>query len=233
MIGFGYSGPPLLSSGVGLVLLMSFTLTHRADTLAGRMAEVNEYLTLNTDLANFRFYGRMLTDRYWLFLLAAIAALMLRPEPRRLLLLVAIVPLFVVDAFILPDRPQERYGLALVPPMMILAAAGLSDLAAIVRRRVRARLGLTVAALLLVGVPLVHLDLAGVARRMDVSHLAGTWLGDLMRMGYAPGDVVMTDIPNAHQAYLVEPTTGWSVASTRSTPRCRTDSCAISTPTRD
>jgi hypothetical protein len=194
--------PPFVIVVLGLAALSSFTLTHRADTLAGRMSEVHEYLTFNTDLASFRFYGRMLTDRYWLLLIAAIAALVLRREPRRLMLLVAIIPLFVVDSFVLPDRPQDRYGLALVPPMMLLAAVGLNDVAAIARHRFPGSLGLIVTLALLMGVPLLHLDFAGVARRMDVSHLDSTWLPDLERIGYLPGDVVMTDIPTVTQEYL-------------------------------
>jgi hypothetical protein len=193
---------PLGIVAIGLVLLVSFTLTHRADTLAGRMSEVTEYFTLNTDLAGFRFYGRMLTDRWWLLLIAAISALALRTEPRRLLLLIAILPLFVVDAFILPGRPQERYGLALVPPMMVLAAVGLCDLASHARSRFPGPLGLALGGLLLVGVPLVHLDLSGVARRTDVSRISGTWLADLQHMGFSPGDVVMTDMPTVVQLYL-------------------------------
>jgi hypothetical protein len=195
-------GLPLGIVGIGLVLMVSFTLTHRADTLAGRMSELNEYFTLNTDLAGFRFYGRMLTDRWWLLLIAAVSTLALRPEPRRLLLLAAILPLFIVDAFILPDRPQERYGLALVPPMMVLAAVALCDLAARARRLFPGLLGLALGALMIVGVPLLHLDPGGVMRRTDASRLQGTWLADLQRMGFSSGDVVMTDIPTVAQLYL-------------------------------
>ncbi len=195
-------GLPLLIIGIGLAVTVSFTLTHRVDTLAGRMSEVNEYFTLNTDLAAFRFYGRMLTDRYWLLLLAAVAALIFRPVPRRLLLLAAILPLFVVDAFVLPDRPQERYGLALVPPMMVLAAVGLAEIATRIRARLPGSIGLLLSAVLVVGVPLLHLDLGNVARRTDVSRVSGTWLADLEEMGYHPGDIVMTDIPTNMQAYL-------------------------------
>jgi hypothetical protein len=193
---------PLGIVSVGLLLLVSFTLTHRADTLGGRMSEVTEYFTLNTDLAGFRFYGRMLTDRWWLLLLAAGSALVIRPHSRRLLLLIAILPLFVVDAFMLPDRPQERYGLALVPPMMVLAAVGLCDLACRARRRFPGSVGLALGALLVVAVPLVHLDLGGVTRRTDVSRLSGTWLADLERLGYSPQDVIVTDIPTVVQLYI-------------------------------
>jgi hypothetical protein len=56
--------------------------------------------------------------------------------------------------------------------------------------------------LLIVGVPLLHLDLAGAARRTDASRISGTWLADLTRMGYAPSDVVMTDVPTIAQLYL-------------------------------
>jgi hypothetical protein len=195
-------GLPLAIVGIGLMVLVSFTLTHRSDTLAGRMSEVNEYLTLNTDLAGFRFYGRMLTDRYWLLLFAAISALALCPSPRRLLLLAAILPLFAVNAFVLPDRPQERYGLALVPPLLVLAAAGICDLAARARARFTGPIGLLIAAALIAGVPLVHIDLSGVLRRTDVSRISGTWLADLGRLGFQPGDVVMTDIPTVTQIYL-------------------------------
>jgi hypothetical protein len=195
-------GVPLAIVAVGLALLISFTLTHRADSLGGRMSEVREYFTLNTDLAGFRFYGRLLTDRWWLLLLAAVSAIALRREPRRLLLLIAILPLFIVDAFILPDRPQERYGLALVPPMMVLAAVGLYDLASRARRRFPGSVGLALGGLLIVGVPLVHLDLGGVMRRTDASRISGTWLADLQRSGYSQQDVVMTDIPTVVQLYL-------------------------------
>jgi len=195
-------GVPLGIVTVGLLVLISFTLTHRADTLGGRMSEVTEYFTLNTDLAGFRFYGRMLTDRWWLLLLAAVSALALRPDPRRLLLLAAILPLFVVDAFILPDRPQDRYGLALVPPMMVLAAVGLCDLASRARRLFPGLAGCALGALLVVGVPLVHLDLGGAVRRTDVSRISGTWLTDLDRLGFSSGDVVMTDIPTVVQLYI-------------------------------
>jgi hypothetical protein len=199
---FRLMGLPLAIVGLGLILMASFTLTHRADTLAGRMSEVSEYLTLNTDLAGFRFYGRMLTDRYWLLLLAALSALALRAQPRRFLLLAAILPLFAVNAFVLPDRPQERYGLALVPPMIVLSAVGLCGLAAWARERLARPFGLLVGALLVIGIPLIHLNTSDVARRTDVSRISGTWLTDLGRMGFQPGDVVMTDVPTITQVYL-------------------------------
>ena len=110
--------------------------------------------------------------------------------------------MFVVDAFVLPDRPQERYGLALVPPMMVLAAVGLAEIATRIRARLPGSIGLLLSAVLVVGVPLLHLDLGNVARRTDVSRVSGTWLADLEKMGYVPGDIVMTDIPTNMQAYL-------------------------------
>lgn len=193
---------PLAMLLVGAAIFLGFLLTHRADTLVGRYGELREYLTLNSDLAGFRFYGRMLADRFWLLPLAGVLALIVRREPRVLLLLLAIVPLFLIDAFVLPDRPQERYGLALVPPMFILGVVGVSLLADRIRQRVPGRLGVAAAVLVMLLIPAIHLDLGGLMRRTDVSRASGTWLDDLVRMGFAGGDRVMTDVPTVTQLYL-------------------------------
>jgi hypothetical protein len=185
-----------------MLALAAFTLTNRADTLVGRFGEVQEYLNLTTDLAGFRFYGRMLADRYWLLAIAAIIALALRPEPRRLSLLFAVLPLFVVDAFILPDRPQERYGLALVPPMFVLGMVGLTDITAKVRAHANRFAGAAAGIMLIGVIPAIHLDIPTLIRRTDASRASGTWLADLYAMGYQPGDLIATDMPTVTQVYL-------------------------------
>lgn len=196
--------PALGVMAAGLVALAAFTLTHRADTLVGRYGEINEYLTLSSDLAGFRFYGRLLVDRHWTLLIAALIGLVLRGRTRRRLWLLgaAIVPLFIVNAFVLPDRPQERYGLALIPPLFVLAAAGLGRL----RRWIQARLigppGVALAVALYTGVLALHVDLASVLRRTEVERVNSTWLGDLHMLGYRAGDLILTDMPTVVYAYL-------------------------------
>lgn len=196
-------GPALGVLLLGCAVLAAFTLTHRADTLAGRYAELREYLTLNTDLAGFRFYGRLLLDRFWLLLVLAVVGLIWSPREgwTRALIVLSIIPLFFVDAFVLPDRPQERYGLALLPPLYVLASAGLAVAVPVISARTRLARNL-IASILGVAILVLHMNVSTTIRRTDVSRGSGTWLADLRDLGYQPDDIVLTDIPTITYAYL-------------------------------
>jgi 4-amino-4-deoxy-L-arabinose transferase-like glycosyltransferase len=191
-----------------LGLLTAFTLTLRSDTLAGSMGEVNDYVrpSLRTDLHELPgyFFGRLFPDRGWLLPLVAAAGLALadaRQRWRLVLLLAAILPLFMVLSVAIPTR-SERYGVALIPPVLLLAAVGAAIAAGLLARHLPSRLGLAAAAAVYLVALLGQPDPATLRRRTDPIGLRTTWVADLYKLGYQPGDIVLTDLPPVTEFYL-------------------------------
>src|SRR5919198_304521 len=191
--------------GAGLALFASLTLLLRSDTLAGSLGEVQEYVGAASDVEGLDFYRRMLTDQYGLLVLVAAAGLCLTDSAgrRRLLVLpVAMVPLFVVVGAVLRPPPLERYGLALMPCLFLLAAAGVGHLVAPLRRRLAAPIVLLAAAAPSLLMLWPQLDLPGTIRRTSIWKESGQWIGELRANGYRPGDLVLTDTSTEVFLYL-------------------------------
>jgi 4-amino-4-deoxy-L-arabinose transferase-like glycosyltransferase len=191
--------------GVGLALFASLTLRLRSDTLAGSLGEIEEYVGRTSDIDGLDFYRRMLTDQYGLLVLVGAAGLCLADSAGRrrlLVLLVAMIPLFVVVGAVLRPPPLERYGLALMPSLFLLAAAGVGGLAGRLRRWLPGPLVLLAAAALSLLMLWPQLDLPGTLRRTSIWKQSGQWIGELRANGYQPGDLVLTDISTEVFLYL-------------------------------
>ncbi len=190
-----------------LTLLVVLVTGLRAATLVGPYGEVSEYVRPHLDGRPFRFYGRMLADRYWLILAAALIGLPLAVARRQwmaLLLWLALVPSFLHAVTIIPDSPQERYGLTLVVALVALAAFGVDQAASWLAGRVprfggRSSLlgGLAFATMVL-----VHQDVGQAVERAAFSPREGAWLAEARALGIGTTDLVMSDLPTV---------TGWYV----------------------
>lgn len=192
-------------TGLGLLLLATTTLLLRSDTLAGSLGEVDEYVGVVGDLDGLQFYRHMLTDQYWPLALVALAGLVLADAGRRrrlLPLVLALLPLWLVAGAILRPPPLERYGLALMPLLFLLGAAGMATLI----DRVGRWLPRGLAALAMAALAIVCLwpqrDLHSTIERTEIDSEVGAWIGELQTHGYQPGDLVLTDVSTEVFLYL-------------------------------
>ena len=201
--------PGLVSLGMaaGAALLLGLLVTRlRADTLVGPYGEVAEYFSPHLDGAPFRFYGRMLLDTRGLLLALALLGIPLAFARRRgdvLILWLALLPPFVHAAAVIPDRPQERYGLTMVLVLVLLAAQSArawADWAA--ARRPRALSPGALAGLALAAVLVVHQDVGRGIERAALPTRGGAWLQEARALGIGPSDLVMSDLPTVLGWYL-------------------------------
>lgn len=214
-------------AGVGLQALFSQRL--RADTVGGSLGEVRKFLVPAEDFGGVQFYvvGPLLAERRWLVVLAALVGLLLAGRSLRarlLLLLGSVLPLLVAIAW--AAERTERYGLALIPPLFVLAGVGLSVVPLRGAFRVPLRGAFGVAEIIFrssarrpVAGLLASLGLAGLvlAAQVDPTALArvtrtksesGAWLSELYRQGYQPDDLLVTDLPTVTYLYVGR-TDGW------------------------
>jgi dolichyl-phosphate-mannose-protein mannosyltransferase len=193
----------LLSAG--LALLAALTLTLRSDTVAGPLGEIDEYLSPPGNLRGLLFYGNMLVQQHWLLLTVGVTGWFLGQRGLRLRLLlplIAMVFVFVVIAFLLSPPPEQRYGLALMPPLFLLAAAGAATVTTRLHRRTPRPLALVAAAALYLAMLAPHLDLRATLRRSAIPDEDGSWMVDLYTHGYEPNHLVLTDVPTVVFLYL-------------------------------
>jgi hypothetical protein len=127
--------------------------------------------------------------------------------------LLAAIPVFVHAAFFIPRGPQERYGLALVLVICVLAAQGARLLvnASVAWLSARDRLGRTwppdalasaaVGVLLLITL-LAHQDVRRAIDRAALSPKEGSWLREVRELGIGPDDTIMTDVPTTVSWYV-------------------------------
>lgn len=210
----------LVSLGIAIgaaALLGLLTAGLRADTLAGRYGEVREYWSPHLDPASFRFYGGMLFDTRGLVLLAALAGVPLvvaRRSGLALLLWLALVPPFLHAAAIIPERPEERYGLTVVVVLVVLAAQSVGGWATWAVRRFPF-LGVSsgpLAGLALAAILAAHLDVGRAIERGRLPPESGAWLVDARALGIGLDDLVMSDLPTV---------AGWYVGGLDAWPRSR------------
>ncbi|MFN8524713.1 MAG: glycosyltransferase family 39 protein [Chloroflexota bacterium] len=198
---------PLAVAGVGALVLAVLVLTLRSPTLAGSAGEVAEYFSPHLEGVPFRFYGRMLVDGRGLLLALAVAGTLLaaRQAPlEHLLLWSALILPWVHAVAIVPERPQERYGLTPVLVLVVLAAAGPRWIAQTVGGRIGwgARGVLLLAAGLAVGTLALHVDVARARDRAALSPRDGAWLREARAAGVTAADLVMTDVPTVVGWYV-------------------------------
>jgi 4-amino-4-deoxy-L-arabinose transferase-like glycosyltransferase len=201
---------PLLAAallvGLGLSVMAGFSLTLRSDTVGGTLSEIRGFLAFHSDLDRIAYYfSRLVPGRgLWLLGPVALAAIWLagRPLRRRLLLpLLGAGTLFVLISFLLAQR-QERYGLALVPMLLLFTAVGLTVLAERLRGWLPARWTTTVVASLALLVIVGQTDLARLAPPQTRNRIEASWVTRLHRIGYKPGDLVLPNTPPGPHLYL-------------------------------
>jgi 4-amino-4-deoxy-L-arabinose transferase-like glycosyltransferase len=192
---------------LGAVCLLVVLVTAlRAPTLAGRYGEIAEYFGPHLEGVPFRFYGRMLADGRWLVLVAALAGLPLALAQRQFesaILWLALLPPFIHAVTIVPEQPQERYGLTFMPVLLLLAALGVQDIA----RWAGERFHLPVAPRLITAAVLAvtlaaHQNVAAALGRSALSPSDGTWLVEARELGIGPADLVMADLPTVVGWYV-------------------------------
>lgn len=195
------------AAGVGLWLLVA---SLRADTLVGSYGEVREYWGPHLEGRPFRFYARMLADSRGLVLGAALLGIPLAVARRRyvaLILWAALLPPFLHAVLIIPDAPQERYGLTFVVVVILLAALGVADGAAWLARRSGPRLPSALSPSVLAGLALgvmllVHQNWGQAIERAAAPPRSGDWLRQVRALGIGPNDLVMSDLPTVGGWYL-------------------------------
>ena len=190
-----------------LVLLWALVTRLRAGTLIGPYGELAEYFSPHLEGVPFRFYGRMLADGRWLLLVAALVGIPLALVQRRfvaLLLWLALVPPFVHAVTIIPDRPQERYGLTLVVVLVPLAVFGAAEGASWAAERWRALAGRSglLTSIVLLGILFVHQDIGQAVERSAFSPRDGAWLTQARGLEIGPADLVMSDLPTVAGWYV-------------------------------
>ncbi|MBA2448230.1 MAG: glycosyltransferase family 39 protein [Chloroflexi bacterium] len=194
----------LAVGSLGLLWLLVTAL--RAETLVGSHGELTEYFSPRLDGAPFRFYGRMLLDGRGLLLALATLGIPLALAQRRyvvLLLWLALLPPFVHAAAIIPDQPQERYGLTLVVALVLLAAQSARAWAAwLANRRTLPLSSGALAGAVLALTLLVHQDLRRGLERGELPPRGGAWLQEARGLGIGPADLVMSDLPTVAGWYL-------------------------------
>jgi hypothetical protein len=203
-------GPPLIALGLALGalgLLWLLVTSLRAETLVGPYGEVREYFAPHLDAASWRFYGGMLADSRGLVLAAAMLGIPLALTGRcyiALILWLALLPSLVHAATIIPDRPEERYGLTLVVVVLVLAALGVRDWTCwIVRRFRRLRVSPDVLTAGILAIILVaHQDVGRALERGALPPSAGAWLAEARALGLGPANLVMSDLPTVAGWYL-------------------------------
>lgn len=193
----------LFAAAAALVLL--FATQMRAATLAGGLAEVDEYvLRPRFNATSLRFYTGLLVDGRGLMLAAALVGAplaLLRRRADTALLWLGLLPNLLHLATL---QNYDRYGLTMVLVLVILAGQGAALLARELSERLPslglaggpATLGLLTLILAL------HVD---PREAIDVSRQyrgAGGWLLEARRLGIDQDDLVMTDLPTVVDWYI-------------------------------
>jgi 4-amino-4-deoxy-L-arabinose transferase-like glycosyltransferase len=192
--------------GLGLVLMAAFSLRLRSDTVGGTLSEIRGFLALNLSLDQAGYvFSRLLPGlASWLLgpLVLAAVALAGRPLSRRLLLpLLGGGALLVLISFLL-STIAPRYPLALLPIVFLLASAGLVQVAERLRRWLPARWATPVLAALGLLVFAGQVDYGRVFAAQRPNRIEASWVTQLQRAGYRPGDLVLTNNPTVTQLYL-------------------------------
>ena len=200
---------PLASFGVALVagaVLWALVTGLRSETLVGPYGEIREYFSPRLEGVPFRFYGRMLLDGRGLVLVAALVGVPLAFVFRSrvaLVLWLALLPPLIHAIVIVPDQPQERYGLTPVLALVVLAVLGVRLASEWAADRWRAGLSPGMLAALALGVILiVHLDVGRAVDRGGQSARGAAWLQEARALGIGPGDLVMSDLPTVVGWYV-------------------------------
>jgi 4-amino-4-deoxy-L-arabinose transferase-like glycosyltransferase len=192
--------------GLGLALMVGFSLLLRSDTLGGALSEIRGFVAFRADLDGLAYYVQHLAPAKGLWLLGpvALAAVCLagRPLQGRLLLpVLGGVPLLVLISFLLWQR-AERYALALVPILLLLTAVGLALVSERLRRRLPASWTAVVVAAFALLVFAGQTDLSRLVPSRTRNRIDANWVTRLHQVGYKPGDVVLTNNPTVTYLYL-------------------------------
>jgi 4-amino-4-deoxy-L-arabinose transferase-like glycosyltransferase len=185
---------------VTVKVALAFAL--RSPTLAGGWGEVVEYFSPHLEGIPFRFYGRMLVDGRWLMLVIALAGIPLAITRRAwtpAFLWLALALSWLHAVAIIPERPQERYGLTFIVPLTALAVWSAAEWATVAARWIRPSI---LTAIVLSLTLVVHQDVARALERRAFSPRDGAWLREARAVGIGPGDTIMTDIPTLVGWYI-------------------------------
>jgi 4-amino-4-deoxy-L-arabinose transferase-like glycosyltransferase len=185
----------------GLVGFVALALALRVGTLAGAGSEISQYFTPGLSLGPPRYYFDRLLSGLWPLLLVAIVGFpfAVRREPGAALLLGGLALLaYLAPSFVMQGKLEQRYAIAVLPPLALLGAWGSWLLAW--------RLGRStlLAGLLTLGVVLVSVadDARAAGRDLASPPPSATWLQTVERLGIQPSDVILGEAPTILQLYL-------------------------------
>jgi hypothetical protein len=200
---------PLASFGIALAagaVLWALVTGLRSETLVGPYGEIREYFSPRLEGVPFRFYGRMLLDGRGLLLVTALVGVPLAFVARSsvaLVLWLALLPPLIHAMTIIPDQPQERYGLTPVLALIVLAALGVRLAAGWVVGRAGLRVSPGLLTTLALGlILLVHLDVGRAVERGAPAARGAPWLREARALGIGPEDLVMSDLPTVVGWYV-------------------------------
>jgi hypothetical protein len=203
--------PTMLALGLfafGLALFGGLAMALRLGTLAGPLGEARGYFMPDLGLSGATFYLQMLLSRYWVLVAVGLLGLPLvaRTQPAGVCYLGILLALtFLVPSFVLQNKLDVKYGLAMLPLVGVLAAAGTVALTEVAGRRLGVRDGprtalpglalLAVLALGLSGNPLIPVP--------KFREPPGpTWLQALRQEGLRSTDLVLSEGPERALFYL-------------------------------
>ncbi len=227
-LGWWHGRPTALAAGVTVLavgLLAVLGLALRAGTLAGADSEFRHYFTPSLRLSGLGYYWRQVWDTALPLVLLAVAGALWclgggRPVPPGLgylgtLLLVAVL----VPTFVIQDKQEQQYGLAVLPLAAALGAWGVAALTQdssrgpetpsppdpLSRKQERGRAQVVAAGLVLATFGAVLWpDIVRATEPRTVSR-APTWLDDLRAKGWRPDDpqmLVLAEAPLVTMLYL-------------------------------
>jgi 4-amino-4-deoxy-L-arabinose transferase-like glycosyltransferase len=194
---------------VGLLLFGALILGLRAGTLAGPLGEIEKFVEVTPSLEGLEFYYQNLLSRYTILIVVAAFALPLlaRAQSGGTVYLVSLLAAVVlVPSLLLQGKLSERYSLAALPLVALLAAGGIAELLKPLSGRSGSWRGLgallsLVALLLAFGTALAG-DVDLVSRLVRQPPARETWLQALEQQGVGPDDLVLSDAPTVVYFYL-------------------------------